>query len=358
MSLRRVGVLLGKELRLGLRNVFFIFAVVMPVVITILVSLLFGTIFSGKARVGFVDQGASQVVARAAALTSLDVRTYASPEALRTAAAQGMVDLGMVLPAGFDERIARGETTAVTAYLWGESTLRNRTAAATAFANVSRQVARQEAPVEIVTTTLGDGAIVPWETRLLPFIVLMAVIFGGTLVPAALLVEEKQRRTLRALTTTSASLGEVFASKGLLGILLSVVMSVVTLWLNRAWGGQPALLLLTLTLGAVMAAAIGLLLGAFLRDMTGLMTAAKAGGILLYAPALVYLFPELPQWIGRLFPTYYLIGPVMEIIQEGGTWASVAPELAVLAALDVALLALAALVVRRAPQAEGALNPA
>ncbi len=358
MSIRRVGVLLGKEFRQGWRNVIFIFAVVMPVAITIIVSLLFGSIFSGKARLGLADEGSSEIVARALGLTSLQVRVYPSSQALRAAVAEGMADVGIVLPAGFEERIKRGEQAAITAYIWGESTLKNRTVAGTAFVTLARELTGQEAPVTLETSVVGKGTNIPWEARLLPFIVLLALIIGGAMVPAALLVEEKQKRTLRALTTTSASLGEVFAAKGALGAIVSVVMAVVTLVLNRAWGPEPGLLLLTLALGAIMAAAIGILVGGFIKDMNMLMTAAKGGGIILYAPGFIYMFPEIPQWIGRFFPTYYLIQPVVEIVQQGGSWASVAPELAVLVALDVVLLAAIAFVVHRAPETEGALNPA
>ena len=358
MSIRRVGVLLGKELRQGWRNIMFIFAVVMPIVITILVSLLFGTVFSGKARLGLVDQGGSAIVGRMAGLASLDVRLYNSPQALRAAAADGMVDIGIVLPAGFDDHIRRGEKTALTAYVWGESGLRNRAVAATAFTNALRDLIGQEAPVEIVADTVGSGSNVPWEKRLLPFIVLMAVILGGGVVPAALIVEEKQKRTLAALTTTTASLGEVFTAKGLMGGIVCLVMAVITLVLNRAWGPEPGLLLLCLALGAVMAASIGLLIGAFVKDMNMLMTVLKGSGIFLYAPGIIYMFPEIPQWIGRIFPTYYIIQPAIEITQQGGKWADVAAELAVLVALDVILVAVIAFLVRRAPETEGALNPA
>lgn len=358
MSIRRVGVLLGKEFSQGWRNVVFIIAVVMPVVITIVVSLLFGSVFSGKARLGLADEGNSGIVSRAAGLTSLQVRVYPSAQALRAAVAEGMADVGVVLPAGFDEQIKRGQKAAITAYIWGESTLKNRTVAGTAFVTLARELTGQEAPVELATTIVGQGTNIPWEARLLPLIVLMAVIIGGAMVPAALLVEEKQKRTLRALTTTSASLGEVFAAKGLFGGIVAVVMAVITLLLNRAWGPEPGLLLLALALGAVMAAAVGILVGAFIKDMNMLMTVAKGSGIILYGPGIIYMFPEIPQWIGRFFPTYYLIQPVVEITQQGGTWSSVAPELAVLVALDVILLAVIAVVVHRAPETEGALNPA
>jgi ABC-2 type transport system permease protein len=87
-----------------------------------------------------------------------------------------------------------------------------------------------------------------------------------------------------------------------------------------------------------MSAVFGLLLGAFLKDVDTLFAVLKATGILLYAPAIVYLFPEIPQWIGRIFPTYYLIGPVIEISQRGATWSDVALDVFILLGLILLML--------------------
>jgi len=358
MSGRRIGTLLQKEVRLGWRNIMFVFAVVMPVALTVLVSLLFGTVFSGKARLGLVDEGASRLPVLAQERGSLEVKAYQSGAALRQAAADGMVDVGVILPAEFDQRVAGAESARLTAYVWGESSMKDRAVAGAALADLVRELAGDEAPVEIVTVPLGEASGLSWEARLLPLLILMAILLGGSMVPAALLVEEKQKRTLRALTTSSASLGEVFVAKGIMGAALSIVMAMITLWLNRAWGGEPVLLFVALLLGSVMAAAIGLLLGAFVRDITTLFSVVKAGGIVLYAPALIHMFPEIPPWIGRLFPTYYLLQPVVDIVQNGASWAQVGPQLGLLALLDAVLLASIGLVVTRARHSEGALNPA
>jgi ABC-2 type transport system permease protein len=131
-----------------------------------------------------------------------------------------------------------------------------------------------------------------------------------------------------------------------LGVILSYFVVVVVLILNGGLGSQPVLLLLVLGLGAIMAALFGLLLGAFLKDVDTLFAVLKGTGILLYAPAIVYLFPAIPQWIGRIFPTYYLIGPVIEISQQGATWSDVALDVVILLGLIVLMLVGVALAVR------------
>ena len=357
MNLRHVLVLLQKEFSRGLRNFMFIFAIVVPLVITAVVTLLFGTVFSGKARLGIVDQGDSQIPAMVAELDSIQFATYESDAQLREVTEDGDVDVGIVIPAGFDATVQADETATFTAYIWGESLIRDRASAATAFTNSVRDLIGVEAPIDIVTITLGDEDAISWEARLLPFIVLMTIVIGGSMVPATSLVDEKQKRTLRALTTTPASLADVLIAKGAMGAILSLVMGVVILILNRAFGQEPVLLVVTLALGAILAAAFGMLLGAFVKDINTLFTVVKGIGILLYAPAIIYLFPSLPQWISQIFPTYYMIQPVIEITQEGAGWAEVAPELGILVGLIVALIGIVTFVVQRAPQSEGALNP-
>jgi len=39
------------------------------------------------------------------------------------------------------------------------------------------------------------------------------------------------------------------------------------------------------------------------KDINTLFAIIKGLGIFLYAPAIVSLFPELPQWIAKVFPT-------------------------------------------------------
>ncbi len=201
--------------------------------------------------------------------------------------------------------------------------------------------------MEIISRTVGDTESVPWEQRLLPLVVLMAVIIGGSLVPATSLVDEKGKRTLGALVTTPTSLEEVYLAKGLMGALLSLVMGILILMINRAFGGQSALLVLILSLAAIMAAAFGVLLGVLMKDINNLFATVKAFGILLYAPALIYLFPSIPQWIGKLFPTYYIINPIVEITQRGASWADVAVEIYILVGLVLILIFGVGMIARR-----------
>lgn len=348
MSLRRIGVLLRKELIWGPKNFLFILAFVVPVVLTLVIQLLVGSFFSGKPTLGVADEGQSGFVALVAEIDGLVLRQYESAAALQTAVRGGAVDMGLVLPVGFDAQI-KGETAVpLTVYVYGESLLRDRAFLGVTLAQQFRELAGQESPVTIVSETVGDGASIPWEERLLPFLVLMTIMIGGVMVPATSLVEEKQKRTITAVTTAATTLEELFIAKGIVGFGLSLFMGAFILFLNRAFGAEPLLLVVLLALGALMAATFGVLLGAIVKDINTLFATIKGIGILLYAPAIVYLFPTIPQWIGRIFPTYYIIGPIVAVTQEGATWADIRLDVAILTLLNLALVAVVATVARRA----------
>jgi ABC-2 type transport system permease protein len=353
MSVRRVLVLLVKELLMGPKNMIFIFALVVPLVITLLINLLVGTFFSGKPRLGVADAGESMLVEKARELDGLLLREYTSAELLKEAVSVGAVDVGLVLPAGFDQQLIQGQPVELSAYVWGESLLKDRAMLGTTIATQLREIAGQEAPVVINMETLGEGESLPWEKRLMPLVVMMTLVFGGSLIPATSLVEEKQKRTLSAVITTSTSLAEIFVSKGLLGMLIAIFMSLLILVINQALGSNPLLLIGLLLLGAIMAATYGVILGAFIKDINTLFAVNKATGILLYAPVFLYIFPGIPQWIGRIFPTYYMIAPVFEVSQRGAGWAQIQRDVIVLVLIILVLMGIVAYITqlaRRKPE--------
>jgi ABC-2 type transport system permease protein len=269
---------------------------------------------------------------------------------LRAAVSVGEVDVGVILPQDFDDSLTSQNATELKTYVWGQSLLKYRAVLGTTLLSLIRDIAGQDPPVEILTSTLGEAQSLPWEDRILPLLVLLSLMLGGLMVPATSMVEEKQNRTLTALTVTPTTLGDLLVAKGTLAVLVSVSMGSLTLVLNRAWGGQPLLLFVALVLGASMAAGAGLLLGILAKDINTLFATIKSMGILLYAPALIYLFPDIPQWIARIFPTYYIIQPVIEIVQRGATWGDVFPEFIILVVLIAAIYGSVAVVGRRITQ--------
>lgn len=346
MSPRRIGILLEKEIREGATNFLTIYVIVMPILLSLLVTLVFGDLFTAIPRLGVLDGGNPQLVQRLEAREDIRTTRYGSETALREDVARGRVEIGLILPDGLDEAVGGSGQAEIGVLRWGETVARNVLIIESAVGEAFTEAAGVELPITVEAVPLGGGAA-SWSERLLPLLVIMAAILGGTMVPATLLVEEKQRRTLSALTTTPVTLGEVYLSKALLGVLLSIGMGVIILVINQAFGNQPALLVTVLAVSALAASVFGVLLGSLVGDVESLLAVIKAMGIVLFAPGLLQLFPSVPAWVSQLFPTYYMMNPVLEISQGGAGVGEVLGDMAILLGMVGVLLLLLALLVDR-----------
>jgi len=350
MSPTRIGILLWKEFAHNSKGTLFVFAVLTPVLFSLVVSLLFGTLFSQRPRLGIVDGGNSRISSRAAESESIVARRFGSIPGLRKAVETGAVDVGVALPKDFDRKVISGERTQVAAYVWGEILIKNRAMVGAILAREVREMVGQKPPAEIAAASLSQGKGMSWEDRLFPLLVLMAIFMGGMMVPAASLVDEKQKQTLKALTITPVSLGDVYLAKGIAGVILSLFAGILILVLNHAMGSQPSLLVLAF--GAILAATLGVWLGTLIKDINTLFATMKFVGLFLYAPALVHLFPQVPPWIGKLFPTYYVMAPVMEISRNRGDWLEVSLDLCIVVGMILCMWWMIGMKTRMAGESE------
>ena len=347
MSIRRVGVLLAKEFGYGPKSFMFSWSLGFPIIITVLFTLIFGS-FSAKPKLGIVDLGRSQITVLASEAPSVRLKEYPTASRLKRDVERGALDVGVVVPENFDETLAGPEKPELTSYVWGESLAKDRAIVNSALAGLVREIKGQDTPVDIEAVALGEEKSLPWNDRLLPFIVLMCVFFGGIVLTASSLIDEKEKKTFVAVAVTPATISDIFVSKGILGVLLSLTVGILTLVINQAFGTHPGLLVMLMALGSIMAVSLGLILGAVVKDLTTLLSIWKLGGILLFGPAVVYMFPGIPQWIGKIFPTYYLTQPIVSISQRGAGWAEISANTFILIAIDVVMLGLVVFFVSRA----------
>ena len=336
-KLRRVGGLLAKDLRLGPRSPLVLWALVLPIALTLLLRGVFGGLLDPDSRLGIAAAADSAVVDLARDFDGLAVHTYPDGEALKAAVANGRVDAGIVLPAGFEAAVRGGGQPPLDLWVSGQSGATARGTVIAAILGVMRELSAAAPPVDVEVVSLGEPGL-PIDLRLLPLLVIMAVAIAGGMVPAASLVEEKEKRTLQALLVSPASTGEVLLAKGLLGWLLAMAAGVMTLALNSAFGAEPLATLLAIAVGAVMMAQIGLLLGCWAPDTNTLFAAWKGGALLLLFPVVFFVWPDLPEWIARLGPTYYFLQPLFAVSVQGAELADVATNLVVAAAVCVALV--------------------
>lgn len=330
MKIRRTLILFGKELRSSAGNFVIVFALVMPILFSLLLKLVFGDVFSGKPRLGFFDPFESRFTELMMARSNLETERYDSLENMIADVEIGKIESGYVVPQGFDQALLDGIHIEFTVYTWGETGFKQRLIADTALTNVVAEMAGLDQNVQVEVRQLGEVEITDLADQLLPLLILMAMMLGGVMSPAIALIQEKQQHTLIALLTTPADWSEVLAAKTLLGFSLGLGTSLATLAINQAFGAHALLLAGIIALGALAAALLGTLLGLLIKDMNSLLATLKAGGLLLVAPGILELVPKAPEWLARIFPTYYMIDPILEIAQRGAGWEEIRGEVFIL----------------------------
>lgn len=302
-----------KDAIAGPRGMFLFWLVAFPVIITFVLRLVFGDLLDPEPRLGIADLGDSAIPAAVEGLDGIRMTPVETPDELRSMVESHDLDAGIVLQPGFDQAVKSGEAPELQFFLSGKSLASNRIILAVTAVDLVRDVAGQPAPVNVVTRIVGDGPSVPIQDRLVPLLVLLAVAVAGVLLPAAAIIQEKERLTIAAVITTPATMGDFMAAKALEAFILACFTGVLTLLLNLGFGAQLAANIVIIVVAALMCVPIGLMIGAAVNDMGTMFTVWKSGGIVLFAPAILFLFPSVPRWIAMLFPTYYFLGPLYDV---------------------------------------------
>jgi len=346
MNLRRVFILLWKEMRYGTKSFFFLQSVFTPLLLTIFINLLFGNIFTGKPHLGITDFGNSAISSLAETDDTIILKKYESENKMKIAVETGLADIGIVLHNGFDRQLKSGKAVELKAYIWGESHLIDRGILGTTILKWIRKITGHNAPVQIIEETVGDKAIISWKERTIPIVVLLAMVMGGLLMPGTSIADEKEKKTIGGILITPVSIKEIFAAKGLMGFITSLVMGIMILLLNRSFGTNTPILLVLLAFGALMASAFGTLIGSLLKDIETYFSVVKPLIMVIYAPGILMMFPGVPEWIGKIFPTYYILNPVITISQRGGSISDVVHEVLIGIGISLVVIFLICIIAR------------
>ncbi len=338
MSITRTIKILLKDLRLGPRSPIFLWALIYPAVITLVVQVVFGNLFESHPRMAIVDQGRSEISELMSGLEDIELTLLDSVPELKQRVEGNHFDAGLVLKDGFDTALRSGRKPLLEFYIGGESLASDRIVLAVTTLDVVRQVEGKVPPVDVEVHVLGEAEALSLSIRLLPMMILFALLIAGMFVTAFSLVDEREKKTLDAVLVTPVKLSEILAAKAGLGFILAVLMAYVTMLLNGALGSQPAALFVALIIAGLMSAEFGLIYGTVAKDSRTLFTLMKTLNVFLLAPVIFYIFPDWPQWIAKIFPTYWLINPIFEIAVKNANLTEVGFELGIAIGICVLLI--------------------
>src|SRR5690242_12007490 len=271
----RIWAVFRKDLRDALRDSRVLIAVLLPLGLGLLYNVMFqDTPTMPAVTVAYVASDATALPSRlqATLATSAQVSLMREPTAddARAVVSKKQADLALLIPAGFDAAVARGQTPTLSV-LRSPSSSTGAAMTLSILNGVLAQMAGQQPPAAVTVQTVAASQVgietIIQQVGLRPYFALASIMMVvGMIAMLALpivLGEEREKKTLDALVMV-ASYREVIVAKALLGVTYTVIAVPLLLALTRVAPLQLATFATTLALMCVTLIGFGLLLGALL----------------------------------------------------------------------------------------------
>lgn len=327
MSISRIMAIMRKSL--NPRNPYIIFSVLGPLFFAAIFQLVFG-IWQTRPRIAIYEGGDQAIIAELEGTEAADLLVADSADEVTSLVEEKKADVGVVFTEDTKEKLEAGERTPVELYVNGESLAKSRAIALATITGAVRTLTPGVPQIDFEQVKLGEEKALSLMDMFLPFMVIYIILLGGLMLTASFIVNEKEKRTFAALLVTPATLPEILVAFGMVGIIVSLAMGMILMLLTMGFA-QPLLMLVVFVLGSFLGVEWGLLFGMLSKDQTTLVAYMKAFGIFLIAPALFIVFPSWPQWIARIFPTYYIGNPIFRVAIYGEGWSELGWQVLALA---------------------------
>ncbi len=313
-----------------------------PVILSVLFAVLSGQLASPPVRLLVYDPERSRIVQSVSQSLMASEVVYASfPDEVSAAFAPGKnppYALGMAVPPGFDARLERGEHPELALY-FNDNQLNalQRQRVVGVINNYAGSVS-PTLPTVIITPTENDAISLLFSLDMRVFYVALALLTSisvGISLVSTLLVEEKERKTLRLLLISPATLTDVVLGKLLVGIAYQFILSIVVMALLNGFVGNLPLVLLFVLLITGFGHALSLLAGSVFHTTSGLGGFLGIVSLLFVLPAVfasplgAFFGTSLVQGALRLLPTYYMADGLLDALRNQGTVASALLDLGV-----------------------------
>ncbi len=282
-----------------------------------------------------------------------DVAAAFGPDGAHTSSSYA---LGLVVPAGFEARLRAGDHPAVQLYINGDNVSpQQQQLLESALMGYSQNIVNPS-PIALRTTTInpasGDNPLKSIAGFYALGALLSSFLIGSALAPG-LLIEEKEKKTLRLLMVSPASWADVISAKLLVALGYQLILALVALAITKGYIGQIPLLILFVILGSCFSVALGALAGSIFKTQ-GASGAFSGVVSFIYIIPIFFVGPQGQAFINggatqvvKALPTYWLADGAAKALQSQATLENLALDLVIVIGASLLLFLLAVWWLRR-----------
>ena len=357
-------------------NIFFVF--IFPIALVLLIGVQFGGGFSPIVGIHQGDDGelSGRITSALTETDGIEVREYETDDDLVSAVERGTAQAGVLLTEGMDDLAASGQPVEIGFISRPDGSgnqLQSVVGAvvsdvmapvgAAQFASaetgsgfeetlpVAEGLSEETEPIEVEVSAVGEAIFPATMGRfdLGAASNLVLFVFLTALAGSAALILTRQLGISKRMLSTPTPIRSIIVgeSLGRFGTALTqglYIMMLTLIIFQVDWGDPVGAIAILIALSAVGAGA-GMLLGSLFSNeqqaggvgvMVSLGLAALGGAMFP-----IDLFPPTMQRIAHVTPHAWALDGYAELVRRGGTIVDILPELAVLTAYAVVLMALA-----------------
>ena len=349
-----IGSILGKDLKLFTRDFLFIFLTILSVVTFVTLYWVLPRNVDESISMGVRGEGLQQALEALAGEQEegLELSWFGDTESLRGAVENKDVEIGIDFPDGFAADVVSGRQVRVTVYVRPNLPAEVSDAMTTMVKEIAYAVAGFQLPVAepaeefVVLGQDRAGDQVPFRDRMKPLYAFMVLIMEAIAL-GALISSEIQERTITALLSTPARVGDILTAKTILGTGIAFSEAMIITLLIQGFGSTPGVVIVALLLGAVLVTGVAMIAGSAGKELMGTMLLGILILIPMAIPAFSVLFPGTPATWVQWLPSYGIVKAIVGSSIEGAGWAESARYLGILAGWCVVSAAAGVLVLRR-----------
>ncbi|MBA2393233.1 MAG: ABC transporter permease [Ktedonobacteraceae bacterium] len=273
--------------------------------------------------------------------------------------------LGVVIPAHFESGVRMGAHPQIQLYV-NDTYLGDNSEKLLehAISDYTRGLTSPQTPLSFAVTTVNlpmtSNYALDYAQRYAMAGLLYSLTIGIAFVPG-MLIEEKEKKTLRMLMVSPASWGDIVLSKLLVALVYQILISAAVLIIQGGLIGQVPLLLLFTLLSACFGLMLGLLFGCLcqtngtLGTFVGLISLAYTLPALVLGPLNAIVQGSPLEQVMKVLPTYYMADSFLKAMQNQASLQNTFLDGAILLGSTVLLFFLAIWALRRQSAVAGAI---
>ena len=309
LRVRIIWAITAKDLLEGIKNKNTISILITSLLVVFFYRMLptfTGRLYEGRVQV--YDAGYSTLVSKLEDSENIEARFYETEEGFKLSLAdQDLPQIGLVIPADFDQMLASGEEASLQGYLlyWvkEEDASELTQVLESEISHLVGKPVKIQTEGNIVYHTVDSNGIGVQASYGILFILMMV----GLSLIGHLFLEEKQQRTIEALLVSPASAGDVVLGKALAGLAYCLLGAGAAIAINFDIIIQWWLLIITVLTTALLTISIGLLIGSSIenRGQLSIWSLVLITGLLIpvFLSLMEGLVPESLIKLFKLLPT-------------------------------------------------------